>query len=193
MPSKSPSEVSVLLDAVGRGEPEASGRLLDVVYGELRAMAHRAVQGERGSATLEPTALVHEAFVRLLGDKAVAWNGRAHFFGAAAQAMRRMLVDRARRAGRQKRGGGRKPLTIDDQVVAPEERSEEVLALDQALGELEKLDARKADVVCLRFFGGLSVVEVARVLEVSEATVKDDWSFARAWLKSRLAREVPED
>jgi len=156
--------------------------LLPIVYEELRRMAHRQLGKEGHVQTLQTTALVHEAYLRLLG-KEFEWQNRAHFFSAAAQAMRRILVDRARARQAAKRGGGleRSPIDLVDNARI-EERPEELIALDEALARLERVDERKAHVVSLRFFAGLSLEDTAVALDISLTTVKEDWSFARAWL-----------
>jgi RNA polymerase sigma factor (TIGR02999 family) len=135
---------------------------------------------------LEPTALVHDAWIRLMGKQGTAWEHRAHFFGAAAQAMRRILVERARKAKRARHGGGRRRVSLDEAPAPLDEQCSEVLALEDLLAELETLDRRKHDVVMLRHYAGLTIEETARALEVSVATVKADWTFARSWLKARL-------
>ena len=145
--------------------------------------------GERIGHTLQPTALVHEAYLRLVGDENVEWQNRAHFFGAAARAMRRILIDRARYHAREKRGGGREREPLDAVDVELESRSVDLVALDEALVELEKRDPRMAEIVQLRFFGGLGVEEAAASLGVSERTIKREWSVARAWLYQRLEAE----
>ncbi len=166
-------------------DPEQLGRrLMPQVYDQLLDMARGQMAGERRRITLQPTALVHEAYLRLLGNR--SWKNRRHFFGACAEAMRRILIETARRRGRAKRGGGRQPASLDDLAQPGGTPNDELLALDRALGELEALAPRKALVVKLRYFAGLSIVETAAALEVSPATVKLDWSFAKAWLHRRL-------
>ena len=178
----------------GRGPAAADGPdsdsaasstdLLPLVYEELRRLAHRQMAAEPAGHTLNPTALVHEAYLRLEKDHDVHWNSTGHFFGAAAQAMRRILVERARRYRRLKHGAGRVRLSLDG-VIAVDSAPEhgiDILALDTALGELEAKDPRKHQIIMLRFFGGLTIDETARVLDVSAGTVKTDWRFARAWL-----------
>jgi RNA polymerase sigma factor (TIGR02999 family) len=184
-----PSEVTRILAAVGDGDHEASARLLPLVYDELRQLAARRMAHEPPGQTLQPTALVHEAYLRLVGDGAVEWNSRGHFFAAAAEAMRRILIERARQRGQAKRGGGRArvPLSVDD--VASDENALDLLALDEALGRMKKEHERMNRVVMLRFFAGLSVDDTARALGMSDMTVKRDWACARAWLYDELYGE----
>lgn len=179
--------VTQLLQQLTVGEAQAYEALLPVVYAELRRQAARYLRRERANHTLQATALVHEAFIRLIDQRDVRWQNRAHFFGIAAQVMRRVLVDHARKHGRLKRGGPAAHLTIDECTVATEGKSIDLLALDQALQRLAAFDARQGRVVELRFFGGLSVEETAEVMALSPATVKREWSMARAWLYDALA------
>jgi RNA polymerase sigma factor (TIGR02999 family) len=170
------SDVSRLLSAIQDGDPQAASQLLPLVYDELRALAAQKLAHESPGQTLQPTALVHEAYLRLVGtDKQPeAWEGRGHFFAAAAEAMRRILVENARRKHRQKRGGGRTPQALEpDQVAAPEV-SEDLLALDEALTRLEHLNPRAARLVQLRYFGGLTIKQAAEVLDISTRTADAD-------------------
>ena len=160
--------------------------LLPVVYQELRRLAANYLRRERPGQTLQPTALVHEAYLRLMKDKPGRWQSRAHFFGIAAQLMRRILIDHARSHLRQKRGGEQQKVSLDEAVVFSEDKGEELMAVDQALDRLAQLDPRQARVVEMRFFAGLSVEEIAAVLGVSPKTVKRDWSVAKAWLYADL-------
>jgi RNA polymerase sigma factor (TIGR02999 family) len=182
--------VTQLLEAASQGEPQASAELLPLVYDELHRLARQRMASEPAGHTLQATALVHEAWLRLVGAEAgdVLWNGRGHFFGAAAQAMRRILVERARRRAGLRHGGALRRVELTESVALGDEESLDLLALDTALERLEALDGRKAQVVGLRFFGGLSVEETAAALDVSPATVKNDWAFARAWLHRELER-----
>src|SRR5262249_1120927 len=157
-----------------------------VVYGELRRLAGSYMRRERQDHTLQATALVHEAYLKLVEQRSVNWQSRAHFFGVAAQLMRRILIDHARGHLRQKRGGEQKKLSLDQAYIFSEQQSAELLAVDEALERLSKLDPRQARVVELRFFGGLSVEEAAEVLGVSPKTVKRDWSVAKTWLYADL-------
>lgn len=199
----SPSDVTQLINLASGGDSRAAEELLPLVYQELRKLAHARMAKESGGGaghTIEATALVHEAYLRLLGPggESLRWDGRAHFFGAAARAMRRILVDRARGRNRLKRGGGgggdRERIELhEDAIAAPSSAesdagSDMVLAMEAALEKLESLDRRKAEVVMLRHYAGLSIEETAFALNVSPATVKNDWAFARAWLNRELTR-----
>jgi len=175
--------VTQLLEAWSRGEAQATEELFPRVYGELRRLARRHLRSERPGHTLGTTALVHEAYLRLVDQRLVEWQGRTHFYGIAAQAMRRILVDYARRRNGQKRGGGIVSLTLTEAGEVPaSERAADFLALDDALSRLEKLDREQGRLVELRFFAGLSIEEVARTLSISPATVERRWQLARAWL-----------
>jgi RNA polymerase sigma factor (TIGR02999 family) len=176
----------ILADVRSADREEALNRLFPVVYAELRAVARAHLRYERSDHTLQATALVHEAYMRLLGGAYPAWNDRQHFFRAAAEAMRRILVEHARRRARVKRGGNPVRVSLGDVDSAPQYDPEEILALDDAIRRLEDQDPTLADVVRLRFFAGLSVEETARMLDVSERTVKREWAFARAWLYEAL-------
>jgi RNA polymerase sigma factor (TIGR02999 family) len=180
------ADVTYLLSAIDSGDPLAAEQLLTLVYDDLRRLAARRLAHEAPGQTLQPTELVHEAYLRLLGSKETHWDGRGHFFAAAAEAMRRILVENARRKASLKRGGRRTRLPLDEaELLAPEPR-EDVLALDEALTELAATDRAAADLVQLRYFGGLSTPEAAQVLGVSERTAKRLWSFARTWLLDNL-------
>src|SRR6266851_9382128 len=187
MTTQSPKEITRLLVAWGNGDESALVDLTALVYEELHRLAHHYMSGERAGHTLQTTALVNEAYVRLIDWKNVRWQSRAHFFAVSAQLMRRILVDFARTRGYQKRGGGARAVTLDDAAVVTDGKGADMVALDEALLALAKLDARQSRVVELRFFGGLSIEEVAEVLKVSPATVQRDWSLARAWLHRELA------
>ena len=190
MPDGDPPDASGLLDRASAGDEGAAGRLLELVYEQLRALAASYLRGERAGHTLQPTALVHEAFLRLQAGSPVRYQNHTHFFAVAARAMRQVLVDHARRRAAAKRGGDPERVTLDDGLQLggdAESRVIDVLALDEALERLGKLDERQARVVELRFFGGLTIDEAARVLEVSTDTVEDDWAMARAWLKRTLS------
>ncbi|PAP79708.1 hypothetical protein B1759_15455 [Rubrivirga sp. SAORIC476] len=172
------------------GDAEAADQLLDAVYPELRALARRHLVGERADHTLDTSALVHEAYLRLASQD-TRWANRAHFFGIAALAMRRILVDYATRKQAQKRGGGLQAVTFHDGEVARETRAEDLIALDEALGRFARVAPRPARVVELRFFGGLRVEEIADILGISPATVGRDWRLAQAWLTRALGEASP--
>ena len=184
--------VTALLQAASRGEKHASEELLPLVYDELRKLAGARMANAAPGQTLQPTALVHEAYLRLVGKTDPDWDGRHHFFFAAARAMRQILVEHARSRASLKRGGDRRRVDLANLVCASEAPPDELLALTEALVELEENDARAHDVVVLRFFGGLTLEEAATMLDVSPRTVKNDWRYARAWLKGRLV-EVPDE
>lgn len=175
------------LIAHSNGDRKAAARLLPLVYDQLRALAHRYMQQERPDHTLQTTALVHEAYVRLIDVDRVDWRGKTHFFAIAAREMRRVLVEHARSKKARKRGGGLKNVTLEDTHAIAPGSVVDVLALDEALERLQQQSPRQIRVVELRFFAGLSVEETARLLEVSEATVKGDWRMAKAWLSRELA------
>jgi RNA polymerase sigma factor (TIGR02999 family) len=190
-PQLPPSEderglVTQLLVAADSGDPHALDDLFPVVYEDLRRLAQSYLGRERAGHTLQPTALVHEAFVRLVGLEASALQGSRHFFAVAARAMRRILVDHARRRSANKRGGEHAKLSLDRLPREPEARDACLLELDDALERLTEMDARKARVVELRFFGGLDIEATAAALDISHATVERDWAFARAWLARAL-------
>ena len=187
MTTHSPKEITRLLVAWSDGDESALAQLTPLVYEELHRLAHRYMSGERPGHTLQTTALVNEAYVRLIDWKNVRWQNRAHFFAASAQLMRRILVDFARLHNYQKRGGGVRAETLDEAALVAKDKGADMVALDEALNSLAELDARQSRVVELRFFGGLTNDEVAEVLKVSEATVRRDWSLARAWLHRELA------
>ena len=184
------TELTQLLIDWGNGDKEAFERLTALVYDELRRMAHGHMNRERAGHTLQTTALVNEAYLRLIDQRRARWQNRAHFFAIAAQLMRRILVDHARTRGRAKRGGGELVAALDvaleEAPLLTPERSEELLDLDEALRKLEALAPRKAAVVELRHFGGLSVEEVAEVLDVSPNTVIRDWNLSKAWLRREV-------
>jgi RNA polymerase sigma-70 factor (ECF subfamily) len=181
------SSVTELLEQLSAGKEGAMNDLLPVVYAELRRQAARYLRRERKNHTLQPTALVNEAFFRLVDQRNVQWQNRAHFFGVAAQAMRRILIDHARTEQRIKRGGVKQHVTLDEGMLAEQARSIDILALDEVLTRLAAIDERQAKVVELRFFAGLSVDETAEVMGISNATVKREWSMAKAWLYAQLS------
>ena len=179
-------DVTELLAELARGNEAAAEKLIPLVYGELKRLARSYMRRERPDHTLQPTALVHEAYLKLVRQETVKWQGRSHFFGIAAQVMRRILTDHARRNLRVKRGGTNLLLPLDEAVAFSPEYSEELVRLDEALDRLAKLDFRQSRVVELRFFGGLSVEESAEFLGVSPKTVKRDWAVAKAWLHAEV-------
>ena len=181
-----PQEVTRLLIAWGQGDQAALDELLPLIYQELHRMARRHLGRERGGHTLQTTALVHEAYLRLIDQQEVGWQNRAHFFAIAAQMMRRILVDHARARHYQKRGGGAQRVSFDEALVVSNERAAEVVALDEALTSLAEFDPRKSQMVELRFFGGLSIEETAEVLGVSPGTVMRDWTLAKTWLQRAI-------
>lgn len=192
MAQAEPGEVSRLLLAWRSGEREALERLLPLVYDELHALARRQLRGERPDHTLQPTALLHEAYLRLVGSD-VAWEGRVHFLAVAAQVMRHILVDHARARARAKRGGGAERVTLDEALSSVADRPDDLLALDEALERLGAFDERKARVVELHYFGGLTYDEVAGALDVSPATVDRELRLAKAWLYRELRPEETRD
>jgi len=189
---KDQHEVTRLLEQVASGDPKASADLLPLVYEELRRLARSRMTQEPAGMTLQPTALVHEAYMRLVGSNDTNWNGRGHFFGAAALAMRRILVERARSTHRLKRGGDRKREELRDLAAGGEPDPAEVLGIDEALTKLEAFDRRKAEIVVMRYFAGLTIEEIAAALGMTVSQVKGEWSFARAWLHRELSRRGEE-
>ena len=184
------SEITRILSAIEQGDPTAAEQLLPLVYDELRKLAARQLAQEKPGQTLQATALVHEAYLRLVGaETAQPWDGRGHFFAAAAEAMRRILINRARDKGRQKRGGGRRRLDLDHLAVAGEATAEETLAVDEVLQRLEQHNKPCADLVKLRFFAGLTMDEAAAALGVAPRTAHRYWDFARAWLYDALRQD----
>jgi RNA polymerase sigma factor (TIGR02999 family) len=185
------TEVSRILDAIGQGDPQAAARLLPLVYDELRRLAARRLAREKPGQTLQPTALVHEAYLRLVGEgDAPRWEGRGHFFAAAAEAMRRILVEKARGKLTRKRGGGlvRQDVAPDDFPAANPHDPLEVLAVHEALDRLAEKSPRKAELVKLRYFLGCTVAEAAEALGIAPATAEEDWTYARAWLRRQWLR-----
>jgi RNA polymerase sigma factor (TIGR02999 family) len=181
-----PDDVTQLLENWSNGDREALERLMPLVYGELHRLAQRYLRRERSDHTLQSTALVHEAYLKMVDQKNVRWQNRAHFFGVAAQSIRHILVDHARSHLAAKRGAGAAKLSLDEAIGVPEKKEVDLLALDQALEGLAALDPQQGRIVELRFFGGLSIEETAEVLHISSATVKRDWVMAKAWLYQSL-------
>jgi RNA polymerase sigma-70 factor (ECF subfamily) len=190
MAMPSPADITALLDEWGRGESRALDRLVPLVYAELRRVAARQLRLERDGHSLQPTALVHEAYLRLVDQRQVHWQNRAHFFAVSAQVMRRILVDHARRRKAAKRGDDGERVSLEHDIAAPSSDEISVLALDQALERLEIVDRALARIVELRAFGGLTIDEAAHVLKVSPSTAKRDWRTARAWLVRQLGAEA---
>jgi RNA polymerase sigma-70 factor, ECF subfamily len=193
MTTPSPEEVTHLLLAWSRGDRSALDRLISLVYKELRRLAHRYMGQERAGHTLQTTALVNEAYLRLIDASRVRWQNRAHFFAVSAQLMRRILVDFARAHRNLKRGGEAQQVSLDEVLLLPREPDADLVALDEALTALAAIDPRQARAVELRFFGGLSVEETAEVLKVSPETVHRDWRAAKAWLLRELSRRKSDD
>ena len=181
-------QVTRLLDAVGQGDRQAAARLLEMVYEELRTVA-RGKLGDRAQATLQPTALVHEAYLRLLGDRPARWTNRRHFFAAAARSMRDIVVEAARRRATLKRGGQHQRQLLDEACLRLDDDPDGLLALDEALARLEGAAPVSAQVVTLRFYAGLTMPEVAAALEMSLASAERHWTFAKAWLHRALDRQ----
>jgi RNA polymerase sigma factor (TIGR02999 family) len=190
MGGTSPPDVTRLLLAWSDGDETALQRLMPLVYAELRRLARRYMGRERAGHTLQTTALINEAYLRLVGARGVQWQNRAHFYAVCAAAMRRILVDFARARDNLKRGGGTRAVPFDEQVLAGVTRSTDLLALDEALERLAVLSPRQGQVVELRYFGGMTEEEVADVLHVSSRTVRNDWQLARAWLHRELGRST---
>ena len=186
-----PQEVTQLLVAWSNGDRVARDRLMAVVYPELHRLAHHYMKRESPGHTLQTSALVNEAFLRLVDQREVQWRNRAHFFGIAAQMMRRILVDYARNRHYAKRGGGKPTLSLEEALIISDERSAEVVDLDETLERLAEIDQRKSQIVELRFFGGLSIEETAEVLDVSPGTVMRDWTLAKAWLRREMSTSPP--
>jgi RNA polymerase sigma factor (TIGR02999 family) len=181
------TDVTRILNAIDAGEPHAAERLLPLVYEELRKLAAQRLVHEKPGQTLQATALVHEAYLRLVdGKQDQHWNGRAHFFGAAAEAMRRILIDKARHKNTSKGGGGRAQQELPDIAAPVEEPGIDVLALDEALQKLEKQDERRARLVKLRFFAGLTIDQASEVLGIATSTAQNDWAYARYWLRLEI-------
>jgi RNA polymerase sigma factor (TIGR02999 family) len=188
MGAESPRPVTQVLDAVRSGERGAAARLMELVYDELRRLARHQMARVPPGDTLQPTALVHEAYLRLIGRETRAtWESRAHFFNTAARAMRDIIVEQARKHARLKRGGDRKRVALeDDRLISPETRAEDLLALDEALRELEEIDPTSARIAMLRYFAGLTVEDTARAMDMAPRTLKRRWRYATAWLDRRI-------
>jgi RNA polymerase sigma factor (TIGR02999 family) len=188
-----PENITELLASYGRGDKESLDQLMPIVYEELRRQAARYLRREQAGHTLQTTALIHEAYVRLVDQRNMQWQNRAHFFGIAAQMMRRILVDHARSKKRAKRGGSEVRVSLDKATVAVKGQDLDVVALDEALQRLAEIDEQQSRVVELRFFSGLSVEETAEVMGISKSTVKRDWSMAKAWLHRELSDDISKN
>ena len=189
MSQTSSQELTQMLIQLSEGKSQIVDDILPLIYGELRSLANNYLRRERTDHTLQPTALVHEAYMKLIDQTQVKWQNRAHFFGIAANIMRRILVDYARKHGANKRGGAAEKIPLEEEImIVSEGKSAELLALDEALKNLSEIDEMKSKIVELRYFGGLSVEETAEVLGVSEITVKRHWRMAKAWLYGQLAQ-----
>jgi RNA polymerase sigma-70 factor (ECF subfamily) len=185
LPDQQAGDLTQLLRRLRSGDEDAAAKVVAAAYGELRRVAARCMKNERPGHTLQPTALVNEAFLRLVGTTGVEWQDRAQFYGVAARLMRQILVDYARKRHAGKRAGGQR-VTFEEQFIIHEDRVEDVVAMDEVLERLEALDQRQGRIVELRFFGGLSVEEIADVMQISTPTVKREWSSAKAWLHREL-------
>jgi RNA polymerase sigma factor (TIGR02999 family) len=190
MSSPSQTNVTQVLSAIDQGDAAAVERLMPMVYDDMRALAADFLRRERPGHTLQPTALVNEAFLKLVDQNRVEWKGRSHFFAVGAEIMRRILVDHARTKKRAKRGGGRERIQLNEDCFVSPHPEIDLLEINEALDKLAELDARQARIVELRFFGGLTVQEVAEVLGVSKRTVEAEWTMVRAWLRRELADEA---
>ncbi|HYV10359.1 MAG TPA: sigma-70 family RNA polymerase sigma factor [Pyrinomonadaceae bacterium] len=193
MSSLSPQEVTQLLADWGKGDRSALDKLLPLVHSELRRIAQRQMSQERPGHTLQATALVNEAYLKLAGQQGFDWQNRAHFFAVCAQVMRHILIDHARAHARDKRGGGAVKVSLNDALVVAEDQASHFIALDEALRVLERLDPQKGKIVELRYFGGLSVDEAAEVMNVSPRTVRREWQRAKAWLYRMMTEGIEDE
>lgn len=191
-PESTDAEIARALSKVVGGREDATDQLMPLVQQQLHDIAQRMLRHESPGHTLQPTALVNEAFLRLSKSNEIDWQGKTHFFAVGAQVMRRILVDHARQKKRQKRGGGRHRIPLSDELCISHRNDEDVLAIEEALEKLEKLDPRQARIVELRFYGGLTVQQVAEALGVSKRTVEGDWAMVRAWLRRELSDELEQ-
>ncbi len=193
MPTPSPQEVTQLLADWGKGDRSALDKLLPLVHSELRRIAQRQMSQERPGHTLQATALVNEAYLKLAGQQGFDWQNRAHFFAVCAQVMRHILIDHARAHARDKRGGGAVKVSLNDALVVVEDQTAHFIALDEALRVLERLDPQKGKIVELRYFGGLSVEEAAEVMNISPRTVRREWQRAKAWLYRMMTEGIEDE
>jgi RNA polymerase sigma factor (TIGR02999 family) len=187
------SEITLVLDRIHQGDPRAAHELLPLIYGELRKLAAHRLAGEANQHTLQPTALVHEAWLKISGDEKREWNGREHFFAAAAEAMRRTLVDRARRRLAAKRGGGEACLDADELEIPAPAPDDQLLDVNEALEKFSRLDTRKAELVKLRYFVGMTFEEAAQAMGVAVPTAKEWWAYSRAWLRVEISGKSKAD
>jgi len=190
MPGETVSDITLVLQAIGRGDGRASEQLLPLVYGELRRLAAARMAQERPGQTLQATALVHEAWLRMVADGDRTWENRAHFFSAAAEAMRRILIENARRKSRLKRGGGQLRVDIDELNLAAATPDDKILLMNEALERLEAEDPEKTRIVVLKFFGGMTNHDVAKTLGVTERTIERQWAYAKAWLFQNIRTQT---
>ena len=193
MPTLSPQEVTQLLADWGKGDRSALDKLFPLVHSELRRIAQRQMSQERPGHTLQATALVNEAYLKLAGQQEFDWQNRAHFFAVCAQVMRHILIDHARAHARDKRGGGAVKVSLNDALVVAEDQNAHFIALDEALRVLERLDPQKGKIVELRYFGGLSIDEAAEVMNVSPRTVRREWQRAKAWLYRMMTEGIEDE
>jgi RNA polymerase sigma factor (TIGR02999 family) len=193
MPTPSPQEVTQLLADWGKGDRSALDKLLPLVHSELRRIAQRQMSQERPGHTLQATALVNEAYLKLAGHQGFDWQNRAHFFAVCAQVMRHILIDHARAHARDKRGGGAVRVSLNDALVVAEDQNAHFIALDEALRVLERLDPQKGKIVELRYFGGLSIEETAEVLNASPRTIRREWQRAKAWLYRMMTEGIEDE
>lgn len=189
MPNLSQHNITLLLESCVRGNKNAVNELLPIVYNELRRISSRYLHDEYRNNTLQTTELVHEAYIKLVGGQEINWQNRAHFFGIAANSMRQILVDHARKRKSLKRGEGKSNISLDEVFEYSEKSDEQLIALDEALKKLESIEERSCRIVELRYFSGLTIEETAEVLNISTATAKRDWSFAKAWLYREIAAQ----
>ncbi len=190
--SDAPGDITIMLRASALGDPRDAERLMSVIYDDLKRLASSHLRAEREGHTLHPTALVHEAYLRLVNQRTAAWNDRLHFFSVASRIIRRVLIDHARERGALKRGGSDRPVRIEHDEIAAPARDLDLVALDEALRDLAQLSERQARIVELRFFGGLSIPEIAAALSMGSRSVDREWQVARAWLFERLSEQGSE-
>jgi RNA polymerase sigma factor (TIGR02999 family) len=186
MAEKTPQNITLLLNEISNGNEVAIEKVLPLVYNELRRISSKYLRNEYKKHTFQTTELVHEAYIKLIGNQQISWQSRAHFFGIASKTMRQILVDYARKRNSQKRGSGKTKLSLDDAQLVASESNDQILALDEALKKLEFIEERSGKIVELRYFSGLTIEETAEILNISSASVKRDWQFAKAWLYKEI-------